>query len=239
MVEYLDCLSIANEINEHAKSLTNGFARSFCNHAPRLAVVEINAGNDDQIFLRGIKKTAAEDGIKVGGDIDGSESGILLVGSENYVWNPALDVDGISDESMYDIRCVTEAALTLIDRNGGLKDKIVTVIGRGSIGTNLTGFLTQSKATVCVCHSKTPQDALSRLLSASDIVICASRGAKFGTGALKDGVLVIDIGNGFSASDIDEMEPRRIRITPRKNGIGCITRAILMKRVAVNYNRSF
>lgn len=239
MVEYLDCLSVANEINGQAKALANGYARKLGDHAPRLAVVEIGAGDDDRIFLRGIKKTAAEDGIEVGGDIDGSESGILLVGSENYVWDTALDVDGISDGSIYGTRCVTEAALTLIDKNGGLKDKIVTVIGRGSIGTDLARILTRSKATVCICHSKTPQDALSRLLSASDVVVCASRGAKFGTGALKDGALVIDIGDGFSVSDIDEMEPRRIRITPRKNGIGCITRAILMKRVAINYSRRF
>ncbi len=233
MLQYIDCLSVAENLNNKTLVMLNG-------ESPLLKIAKYQQNEGDEMYVRGVKKDAERLGIRVTEDYTTTMDGALLIGDRKF-WSDytsfkELDVDGVTDSSPY-IPAVTEAILRLILLSEmGVEGKTVTVIGRGWVGRSAAKMLLDHNATVVVAHSKTNRDSLTKLLAASDVVVCAANdSAKFGAGSLADGTTLIDVSNSFEFDRINEMEPRRIITTPRKNGIGVITRAVLLRRVALNY----
>lgn len=231
MVEYIDCLSIANRIKDGIREKLN-------RASPLLRIARYQATPDDEIYIKGVKKDAEELGFRVTDDPVVNPSGVLLIGKEywkDFTSFKELDVDGVTDASPY-IPAVAQATNEIINSLGGAAGKMVTVIGRG-VGSAIAGSLIAQDATVVVAHSKTTQSQFESLLHASDVVICAARGATFSTKLFwcRPDSYLIDIGNCFDVDPMDVDGPWTLRITPRKNGVGVITRAILLDRVADNY----
>lgn len=231
MIEYIDCLSIANRIKDGIREKLNGAS-------PLLRIARYQATPDDEIYIKGVKKDAEELGFRVTDDPVVNPSGVLLIGKE--YWNDftsfkELDVDGVTDASPY-IPAVAQATNEIINSLGGAAGKVATVIGRG-VGSAIAGSLIAQDATVAIAHSKTTMSQMESILFHSDIVVCAARGASFSTNLLpfEHDSTLIDIGNCFTLFPADEIGSWTIRMTPRKNGIGVITRAVLLDRVADNY----
>lgn len=226
MVEYVDCLSIAEKIKEETRHiLDRGVAE--------LVICMTSSKKDDEIFLRGVKQDAAELGINVtivGGDLAGMPKevdGILCIGAPERAIARNLDIDGVVS-NRFD-RAVEVAAIRIIQENGGFDGKVATVIGRG-IGLGIAADLLERNATVSVCHSHTSDNDLFNLIRCSDIVVAAARGLEISTDYMAHDALCIDIGCNMTVGEFG-----RVRMTPRKNGIGVVTRAILLNRVATNY----
>ena len=229
MIEYVDCGVIAESMKDDIRKKLNG-------GSPTLLIVRAGNNRDDEMYLRGLRRDAEELGISIVMDTGDTArekglDGILTLGNVPYTPPTELDVDGIGGKR---IRAVTEAALMIAEKYA--HDDIVgghtTVIGRG-IGAEIAREMVKRNATVSICHSKTDAKVLEWLLMCSEIVFCASRGAPFSTSLVSSEALVIDIGYGFEAAHgSSRPEPR---MTPRKNGVGVVTRAVLLNRVADNY----
>lgn len=227
MIEYIDCLSIASEINATTERLLNGAS-------PVLSVIGFEGDPDDELYLNGVRKDAAKLGISIKSGMKPNTDGVLLFGQFSMINELAeLDIDGVGENSPH-IRAVTEAVTTILESRMPLIGKNVTVIGR-NLGVNIAGKLIAKDASVAITHSKTGADQLAKFVGASDVVVCTARGSTFGSGMLRDGTTVIDVSNSFKFSELDEMEPRKLYVTPRINGVGIVTRAILLNRLANNY----
>ena len=231
MIEYIDCLSLAEGLNDLTRIILNGKSPLLC-----IAGQQRNAG--DEMYVRGVKKDAARLGIRVTEDYVTDTDGVLLIGDRNF-WKDFslfkdLDVDGVTEYSPY-VPAVTDAIREVLGSRMSFAGKTVTVVGRGWVGHSTAKMLLDLNATVAVAHSKTDHDSLAKLFAMSDAVVCAANsGAKFSAGNLADGAILIDVSNSFEFDRINEMEPRRIIATPRKNGVGVVTRAVLLRRVAIN-----
>jgi len=119
-----------------------------------------------------------------------------------------------------------------IDLNG----KDVVIVGRSNIvGKPLSLMLTNSNATVTLCHSRTKKLAQKTLNA--DIVIMAIGREKFLTEEMvKEGSIVIDVGMnrnklGKLCGDVDfeNVSKKTSLITPVPGGVGPMTIAMLMK----------
>jgi len=131
-----------------------------------------------------------------------------------------------------------------IDLNG----KDVVIVGRSNIvGKPLSLMLTNSNATVTLCHSRT-KNLAQKTLNA-DIVIVAIGREKFLTeDMVKEGSIVIDVGInrnklGKLCGDVDfeNVSKKTSLITPVPGGVGPMTIAMLMKntvksRIGKNIN---
>ena len=228
MVQYVDCITPANNIKIAALGRLKG-------RPSKLLVIRDGDREDDGFFLRGIQKDAIELGIdvKLYNELEQYTDGILYLGEPKDFPMARLDVDGMSADAPR-IRAVAAAAMTVIDEYGPVEGKKAVVVGRG-IGKQIFDELLKRNATVSICHSKTSHDTLVQELRSADIVVTVARGVEIPSSDIGDGALCVDIGRNIVVAEDDTREgDASIRLTPRKNGIGLITRAILLNRVAYN-----
>jgi methylenetetrahydrofolate dehydrogenase (NADP+)/methenyltetrahydrofolate cyclohydrolase len=160
--------------------------------------------------------------------------------NEIYPWK---DVDGLGEKSEFK-PCTAEAIMYLLKKElGDLTGLDATVIGRGKlVGKPVAQMLLDADCTVTVVHSKTK--FMFDHLSNADIIIsavgkpnttdlCSCFNAEVivdaGVSRNKDGKLVGDCYN-FELSEEDD-EAWLPAVTPVTNGIGLLTRAILMAHV--------
>ncbi len=158
--------------------------------------------------------------------------------------DPKKDVDGFSkiniggvlmnDPDAF-VSCTPAGAMELIKASGiAIQGKRAVVIGRSNnVGKPMALLLTNSGATVTVCHSKTVD--LASVTREADILVCAVGKAHMITADMvKDGAVVIDIGisriDGKQVGDVDfeNVSKKAFAITPNPGGTGPMTRAMLM-----------
>ena len=165
-------------------------------------------------------------------DVDGFHPynlGKLLIGDEPFA-KPCtpLGVKRILDE--YNINCA---------------GKNVVMVGRSTIvGKPLSVILTNSNATVTLCHSKTKN--LQEITKQADIFISAIGIPKFfNADFIKKDAVVIDVGinrteNGKLVGDVDFEIVKDLAsyITPVPKGVGPMTIAMLMHNTLELYKKS-
>lgn len=149
------------------------------------------------------------------------------------------DVDGFRDNSKFK-PCTPEGIMYVLNKElGDLTGKRVLVIGRGKlVGTPITAMLLDADCTVTVAHSKTKN--LNSLLATNDIIISAVGKPKtVDLNKCYQAQVVVDVGvnrdeEGKLCGDCFNFDPKgmSIRVTPVPNGIGLMTRAMLMKHMS-------
>lgn len=150
------------------------------------------------------------------------------------------DVDGFRVGSPFK-PCTPEGIMYLLHKEiGDLTGKTALVIGRGKlVGEPIAKMLLDANCTVTIAHSKTKN--LNPLIANHEIIVSAV--GKPSTVNLQycfDGQVVIDVGvnrdaNGKLCGDcygFDENIHKQMKVTPVPNGIGLMTRAMLMAHVA-------
>jgi methylenetetrahydrofolate dehydrogenase (NADP+)/methenyltetrahydrofolate cyclohydrolase len=148
------------------------------------------------------------------------------------------DVDGFKQESSF-LPCTPEGILYILDKEvGDLSGKTVLLIGKGKlIGRPLIDLLLERGCTLTIAHSKTKN--LNRLLEEyHDIVITGVGKPKLVDLCWTDADVVIDAGisrdeNGKLCGDCFNFDPDMddTKVTTVPNGIGLMTRAMLMKHM--------
>jgi methylenetetrahydrofolate dehydrogenase (NADP+)/methenyltetrahydrofolate cyclohydrolase len=156
---------------------------------------------------------------------------------------PGKDVDGLSPENMGRLMrglpghraCTPWGVMRLLDEYGiDPRGKQAVVVGRSLlVGKPMGLMLLERDATVTWCHSKTAD--LLGVCRAADILVAAiGRPRMIGSGHVKEGAVVIDVGiNRTEAGmvgdvDFEAVAPRCAAITPVPGGVGPMTRAMLM-----------
>ncbi len=148
------------------------------------------------------------------------------------------DVDGFKENSPFQ-PCTPKAIMHIIhEEYGSVDGKVVTVIGRGKlVGKPLIKMLDEENATVICCNSHTSKKDLEKLIWDSDIVVTATGKENLISAdmMIKKDILVIDAGisrdeNGKLCGDCNKELYKYVdRITPVPNGVGLVTRAMLMQ----------
>ena len=160
---------------------------------------------------------------------------------------PSKDVDGLTAENVAALvvgaaghrPCTPAGCIELLDRHGiPLEGRQVTIIGRSMlVGKPLASLALARNATVTLCHSRTPKEALIQHCQAADILVAAVGRARLVQGEwVKPGATVLDVGinrgeDGKLVGDVD-FAPAAARagaITPVPGGIGPMTIAMLLK----------
>jgi methylenetetrahydrofolate dehydrogenase (NADP+)/methenyltetrahydrofolate cyclohydrolase len=123
---------------------------------------------------------------------------------------------------------------------GDLTGLNVLIIGRSKlVGKPLAKMLTDEDCTVTLAHSKT--EKIYSHISRADVVVSAVGKAKeFDLGSCWNTDLVIDVGinrdkDGKLCGDFEAPKEGYfdwVTVTPVPNGVGLLTRAMLMKNVA-------
>lgn len=149
------------------------------------------------------------------------------------------DVDGFRQGSSF-LPCTPEGILYILDKEvGDLSGKTVLLIGKGKlIGRPLIDLLLERGCTLTIAHSKT--ENLDRFLNRHhDIVITGVGKPKLVDLRWTDADIVIDAGisrdeNGKLCGDCFNFDPDDgvdMKVTTVPNGIGLMTRAMLMKHM--------
>ena len=158
--------------------------------------------------------------------------------------SPAKDVDGLSPESVGRLAvglpsllpCTPHGIIQLLERNGiDLTGREAVVVGRSNlVGKPIAQLLLRENATVTVCHSRT-RDLPGVTRRADVLIVAAGRREMIGSGHVKDGAVVVDVGihrkqEGGLLGDVrfEEVEPRAGWISPVPGGVGPMTRAMLL-----------
>lgn len=217
MIDYIDCAEIAKHINEETR-------RKVEKHNPTLWVkVAEEIDDSDKLYLKGIEKDAKSLGISVSEE---RGDGILYLGqswsNKKYL---SLDIDG-SSENAERIMSVVEATMLVITNEVNVSGKSALVVGRGRVGRQIAREILKLDATVSVVHTKTESTTFEVLADNADIIV--------NTGA-KD--VMFNASNCAVAVDLSGADNKwydyytHMRLTPKINGVGLITRAILLKRL--------
>lgn len=149
------------------------------------------------------------------------------------------DVDGFKQGSPF-LPCTPEGILYILDKEiGDLSGKTVLLIGKGKlVGKPLIDLLLERGCTLTIAHSKTTNlDEL--LFNGHDIVITAVGKPKLVDLRWTEADIVIDAGisrdeNGKLCGDCyghNFNSGTGMKVTTVPNGIGLMTRAILMKNM--------
>lgn len=159
--------------------------------------------------------------------------------NEIYPWK---DVDGLGEKSEFK-PCTAEAIMYLLRKElGDLTGMTALVMGRGKlVGKPVAQMLLDADCTVTVAHSKS---RLTPNLLNSDIIISAvGKPNSLDLSYCYNADVVIDVGvsrdkDGKLVGDCYNFEPTEEgedgwlpKVTPVTNGIGLLTRAILMAHV--------
>lgn len=181
---------------------------------------------------------------------------------QSYQWG-GYDMDGFVDlnnvaklstgkQPMY-YPCTPKGIMRLLAEYAlPLEGKSVCIIGRSNIvGRPLSWMMEQVGATVTLCHSKTPEEALYRAIQMADVVVSAtgvrnviSRDAMLQYGEFDvTNKVFVDVGmnrdeNGKLCGDIDpQILTASAAYTPVPGGVGPMTVAMLMENVVEYYER--
>jgi methylenetetrahydrofolate dehydrogenase (NADP+)/methenyltetrahydrofolate cyclohydrolase len=149
------------------------------------------------------------------------------------------DVDGFKQESSF-LPCTPEGILYILDKEvGDLSGKTVLLIGKGKlIGSPLIDLLLERGCTLTIAHSKT-WNLNDLLWECHNVVISAVRKPKLVDLNETNADIVIDAGisrdeNGKLCGDCYNFDPddwEDMKVTTVPNGIGLMTRAMLMKHM--------
>ena len=152
---------------------------------------------------------------------------------------PSKDVDGLSSQSFFE-PCTPKGIVHLMKKElGDLEGLDVLIIGRSNlVGKPLARMLTDEDCTVTLAHSKT--EGLYRYMNGADVIVSAvGKPKKFDLFWCWNAEMVIDVGinrdeNGKLCGDFytKGVEYDYMKVTPVPNGVGLLTRAMLMKNVA-------
>lgn len=158
--------------------------------------------------------------------------------------NPAKDVDGLGSKSFYK-PCTPEAILYLLRKElGDLTGMTALVMGRGKlVGKPVAQMLLDADCTVTVAHSKSK--LYSNLFLHQDIIVSAiGKPKSTDLDYCYNADIVVDAGvsrdaNGKLCGDCYNFELTEDgedgwlpKVTPVPNGIGLLTRAMLMAHIA-------
>jgi methylenetetrahydrofolate dehydrogenase (NADP+)/methenyltetrahydrofolate cyclohydrolase len=155
---------------------------------------------------------------------------------------PWKDVDGLCKDSFFK-PCTPKGIVYLLEKElGDLTGKSALVIGRSNlVGKPLAKMLLDKDCTVTVAHSKTEKDDLFDYMMYSDIVVSAvGKADSFDLKNCLFSKIVVDVGinrneDGKLCGDFygfNEHRHRDLKVTPVPNGVGLLTRAMLMQNVA-------
>lgn len=242
---------------------------------PLLAIVRVGVREDDLAYERNARKRCEGLGIAVRSIVlgphctqqqaeaaiaavnaDPAIHGCLLLrplpphldeGALGALLDPAKDVDGITEGSLYGAfagaprgfaPCTAEGCLRLLDHYGvALEGARVTVVGRSLvIGRPVAALLLGRHATVTIAHSRTAD--LAAACRGADIVIAAAGSARLlGAAHAAPGQCIVDVGmnwdeaaQAFSGDvDFEAVEPVVAAITPVPGGVGALTTAVLAR----------
>ena len=149
------------------------------------------------------------------------------------------DVDGFKQGSPF-LPCTPEAILYVLEKElGDLSGKNVLLIGKGKlVGKPLIDLLLDRGCTLTIAHSKT-KNLNHFLTDYHDVVITAVGKPKLVNLYMVDAQVVIDAGisrdeNGKLCGDCYNFDPYHLdfmKVTTVPNGIGLMTRAMLMKHM--------
>ena len=157
------------------------------------------------------------------------------------------DVDGFKHGSPF-LPCTPEGILYILEREvGDLSGKTVLLIGKGKlVGRPLIDLLLDRGCTLSIAHSKTDKgDLIDLMWEYHDIVITAVGKPRLVNLGCTRTKVVIDAGisrdeNGKLCGDcyrFDEYCCGWLKVTTVPNGVGLMTRAMLMKHMGkVNKN---
>lgn len=136
--------------------------------------------------------------------------------------------------------CTPNGILEIIKRTTDIREKVVCVIGRGeTVGKPLIDMLRNRRCTLICCNSSTDSVQLSEVLEISDIVITAvGKPGLVKDYNLKRNCIVIDAGisyvDGKQTGDFKHTNVRTdIKYTPRLNGVGKMTVAMLAQNTII------
>lgn len=151
------------------------------------------------------------------------------------------DVDGFNELSEF-APCTPAGIIHIIKKQFGVIEGLtVAVIGRGQlVGKPLVKMLLKENATVIQCHSKTPKNIIEHICSNNliDVIVTATGVPNTLTADMiktSCKTLIIDAGisrdsNGKLCGDCDkQMYDVVPNITTVPNGVGLLTRAMLMQ----------
>jgi methylenetetrahydrofolate dehydrogenase (NADP+)/methenyltetrahydrofolate cyclohydrolase len=148
------------------------------------------------------------------------------------------DVDGFRDGSPF-LPCTPEGIMYILRKEiGDLAGKTALVIGRGKlVGDPVAKLLLDADCTVTVAHSKTKN--LKQMLDKYDIIISAAGVPELINLQHCDCEIIIDVGmgvkNGKLRGDCFNFMDKwnfSMKVVTIPNGIGLMTRAMLMAHVA-------
>lgn len=156
----------------------------------------------------------------------------------SLIWSKK-DVDGFTAHSKFQ-PCTPEGIIHVIKKELGddLSGYRALVIGRGKlVGKPVADMLLKENCTVTVAHSKSRD--MDMLTANADIIVCAVGQPNFLDLQKCCALVVVDAGvnrdeNGKLCGDcynFDENVHSFMRVTPVPNGIGLMTRAMLMKHM--------
>ena len=158
--------------------------------------------------------------------------------------SPQKDVDGfhcrnvgalvVGEPAFYP--CTPSGVMKMLEHEGvAVQGSHAVVVGRSTIvGKPMALLLLNAGATVTICHSKTRD--LAAITRQADILVAAVGKARIiGTGMVKPGAVVIDVGvnrmpDGKLVGDVDfdAVAPVASLITPVPGGVGPMTIAMLL-----------
>ncbi|MBP9758523.1 bifunctional 5,10-methylenetetrahydrofolate dehydrogenase/5,10-methenyltetrahydrofolate cyclohydrolase [Candidatus Dojkabacteria bacterium] len=173
--------------------------------------------------------------------------------------SPAKDIDGLNginlggiwqnDEAIFypaTVLAVIECLKYVADNQSvGLEEfllgKNVVIINHSVIvGKPLAGYLVGKNCTVTIAHKHTKD--LSGLTLEADIIISATGKMNLVTGEMvKDNAVLIDVGISktehgvFGDINADSMQTKNVWLTPVPDGVGPLTRAMLLKNTLKAY----
>ena len=190
---------------------------------------------------------------------DPTVNGILLLAplpkgldeaAATAIISPEKDIDGIGPVNKMKLYegdtsgfapCTAQAVMEVLDyADVDVTGKHITVVGYGmTVGKPLSIMLLNRKATVSICRSRTTEEDLKKLCSASDIIVAATgKMGMIGPDYIKEGAVVIDVGismgeDGAIHGDVQFAEISEIAAmaTPVPGGVGAVTTTILAKQL--------
>ena len=153
-----------------------------------LAILYDNPTPPSDIYLKYIKKTAEEKNVDIHLFEDAKEfqhfylseecdGGIVLLPSNHpklhldiiFSKNAQKDVDGISSKSIH--KSATAMGIFKCIKEHYFREAIITVIGRGTVGSILTYKLIEEGYTVISINSRTPRPDMIALVNRSSVVV--------------------------------------------------------------------
>lgn len=173
----------------------------------------------------------------------------------SYIGDSTCDVDGITVDNLgsllayntpFYIPATPLAILKLLDYyDVDIESKNITIIGRSNLlGKPLAATLLNRNATVTVCSSYTPKDALDNHISNSDIVISCAGSKEYlvtehnvkPNSVVIDAAYTITNGKVHGDCDFDNIVDKAKLITPVPKGVGPMTTYSLLENIYSYYS---